>query len=261
MQKPLIDVLFMSEKRKTVLLLLKDGAKEMSPLIDHLKTSRQSLLPQMKILEEHHLITHYDDIYELTCIGKLIVDSMVPLLDKIDVLDANIDYWGSRELAFIPPQLLEKISQLDKCEIINPSIHELFSIHTSINPKCEEASCVYIVTNILYPDFQSTIVDILEKNTGIQYIVSQKLLDEIKTKYQKEFATFLKNKSFKMYVCNKEMKFLYFTFDSEQSLLTVLNKKEEFDHKFMLCKDQDAVDWIKELFEYYFEDSTLITEI
>ena len=92
MKKPLLDVLFMSEKRKTVLLMLEDGAKEMDTFLKALDTSRQALLPQMKILEEHHLITHFNDAYELTTIGKLIVNKMVPLLKTAGVLDVDVDY-------------------------------------------------------------------------------------------------------------------------------------------------------------------------
>ena len=46
MKKSLIDVLFMSEKRKRVLLLLQDGTKEMEDILKSLDTTRQALLPQ-----------------------------------------------------------------------------------------------------------------------------------------------------------------------------------------------------------------------
>lgn len=76
MKKSLLDVLFMSEKRRRVLLLLQDGTKEMEDILKSLDTTRQALLPQIRILKEHCLIDHYDDTYELTTIGKLIVDDI-----------------------------------------------------------------------------------------------------------------------------------------------------------------------------------------
>lgn len=261
MKKSLLDVLFMSEKRKAVLLLLEDGAKEMDTILKFLKTSRQSLLPQIKILKEHHLVTHYDDTYELTSVGKLIVDAMIPLLDKTEVLDNDIDYWGSRNLDFIPSYLLEKIDQLKNCEIINPSLTELFAIHKSLNPEYNVSKSVSVVTTILYPDFDSIVTEMLENNIDFYYIVSQELFDKIRTEHREEFAKFIKNKYFNMYVYNKEMKFLYFTFDNVHSLISMLKNNGEFDYKFMLCKGQSAVDWTKELFEYYRKDSTLINEI
>ena len=261
MKKPLLDVLFMSEKRKTVLLLLKDSAKEMDTLLKSLKTSRQSLLPQIKILEEHHLVIHYDDTYKLTTIGKLIVDEMIPLINKTEVLDSDIDYWGNHNLDFIPSYLLEKIDQLKNCEIINPSLTELFSTHKSLNPEYKVSPSVYTVTTILYPEFDSIVTEMLENNVDFYYIVSQELLNKIRTEYQDEFANFIKNRSFNMYVYNKEMKFLYFTFDSVHSLITMLKNNGEFDHKFMLCRSQSAVDWTKELFDYYLKDSSPVTEL
>lgn len=261
MKKTLLDVIFASEKRKVVLLLLRDGAKETEYLLKCLDTTRQALLPQMKVLEKHSLISHYDDAYELTTIGKLIVDDMGPLLSKTEVFDSDIDYWGSRNLDFIPSYLLEKIAQLRNCEIINPSLTELFNVHKSFNPDYEVSPTVYTVTTMLYPNFDSIVTEMLENNVEFQYIVSQELLNMIRTEYHEEFAKFIKNKSFNMYVYNKEMNFLYFTFDSVHSLICMLKNNGGFDHKFMLCRGQSAVNWVKELFEYYLKDSTPITEI
>ena len=91
--KPLLDVICKSEKRKGALLLLQDGAKEMEEILKSLDTNRQALLPQIRVLEEHYLVNHQNDVYKLTTIGKLLVDEMVPLLDIIEVLDIDIDYW------------------------------------------------------------------------------------------------------------------------------------------------------------------------
>lgn len=261
MSKLLCDVLFASEKRKIVLLLLRDGAKEMEYLLKYLGTTRQALLPQMKVLENHCLISHYDDTYELTTIGKLIVDDMGPLIYKSEVFDSDIGYWGSRNLDFIPSYLLEKIDQLRNCEIINPSLTELFNVHKSLNPNYNISRTVYVVTTMLYPNFDSIITEILENDVDFRYVVSQELLNMIRTEHQEKFAKFIKNKSFNMYVCHKEMNFLYFTFDNVHSILCMLKNNKEFDHKFMLCRGQSAINWVKELFEYYLKESTPITEI
>ncbi|WP_407281871.1 transcriptional regulator FilR1 domain-containing protein [Methanolobus sp. WCC1] len=244
-----------------VLLSLQDGAKEMATLLELINTNRNSLLPQMKILEAHYLIKHYNDTYELTTIGKLVVDNMIPLLEKTNIIDLDIDYWGSRNLDFIPSNLLDKIGQLKDYEIINPPITELFSMHKSFNVDYNVSSHVYVVTTILYPDFDSIIAELLVNNVNFHYIVSQELLNKLKTEYQKEFAGFINNKFFHMYVYTKEMKFIYFTFDSVHSVISAFNKKGDFDYKFMLCKGQSAVDWTKELYDCILEDSRVVDEI
>jgi predicted transcriptional regulator len=260
-KKRLLDVAFASEKRMNVLLFLHGGAKEMATLLELMDTSRNSLLPQMKILEEHYLIIHYNDTYELTTIGKLLVDNMIPLVDKTNVIDIDVDYWGSRDLDFIPSYLLKKIGQLNHCEIINPDITELFSMHKSFNIDYKVSSRVYVVTTTLYPNFNSNIAELLENNVDFYYIVSQELLNKLRTEYKKEFTSFISNKFFHMYIYTKEMKFLYFTFDSVHSVISAFNNNGEFDYKFMLCKGQSAVDWTKELYDHILKDSTAVTEI
>lgn len=52
MEKLLLEVIFASEKRKEVLLLLQDGARGIEDILDSVGTTRTSLLPQMKILEK-----------------------------------------------------------------------------------------------------------------------------------------------------------------------------------------------------------------
>ncbi|WP_366931319.1 hypothetical protein [Methanolobus sp.] len=114
MKKLILDVIFKSEKRKNTLIILQEGPTEMENLLKYLETTRQALLPQTKILEDNYLVTHYNDTYELTIIGKLIVNEMIPLLDTIKLLDIDINYWGTRNLNFIPPHLLKILNETHK---------------------------------------------------------------------------------------------------------------------------------------------------
>jgi len=261
MKKPLLDVIFASEKRKQVLLLLQDGAKEMEAILNSLNTTRQALLPQMKVLEEHHLVSHYDDTYELTTIGKPIVDNMKSIIDKTGVFDTDIDYWGTHELTFIPSHLLKRINELENCEVVSPPITDLYSFHKSFKLEDKEGSPVYIVTTFLYPDFYSIFTELLERNVTAYYIVSQELLDKIRDNYSKEFAELIKDNSFKMYVYNKKMKFLFFIFNAVHLLISMLKQNGKFDHKFVLSTNTKEFEWAKELFEYYLKDSMPITQI
>ena len=111
-------------REKNTLLLLQDGAKGIEYLLEPLDTTRQALLPQMRVLEEHHLVSRNKDVYELTTIGKLIVEDMVPLLSTLEVLDIDIDYWGMHKLDFMPSQLLRRIDELKTCNLIKVPFQE-----------------------------------------------------------------------------------------------------------------------------------------
>ena len=250
----------MSEKRKDALLLLQDGAKEMETLLKSLDTTRQALLPQMKVLEEHYLVSHDRDTYELTTIGKLIVDEMASLVGTIKVFDIDIDYWGTHNFDFIPSFLLKRMNDLRECEIITPSLAELYSLH-KIYHENKVTEYVYSVGNIFYPDYRTKFTEMIDNNITINYIVSKDLLNKVKTEYYEDFRVFIKNKYFNLYVYNKEMNFLFFTFDDYHLVINSLKKDGNFDNKYILCNTDDALKWGKDLFDYYMKDSKLITTV
>ncbi|WP_292463478.1 winged helix-turn-helix domain-containing protein [Methanolobus sp.] len=260
MTKALLDVIFASGKRKGVLQLLKDGPQEMEYLLKSLDTTRQALLPQIRTLEDHYLIDQHKDAYQLTIIGKLLVDKMTPFLETIEVLDANIDYWGTHNIDFIPPHLLKEIKEIKNCEIINPPLTDLYSLHKSfhLNQKTEST---YTVTNFLYPDYCTIFTDLIDNGITVNYIVSKELFDKIKIEHCNNFQSFMKSKLFNFFSYNKKMNFLFFTFDDFHIVISLLKKDGDFDSKFILCSTQDALNWGKEMFDYYLNDSVQITQI
>ena len=56
MDKALIDLLFMSQKRKDLLLLLKNGGKTIEEIIGTLNVNPTGMLPQIKKLKDEHLV-------------------------------------------------------------------------------------------------------------------------------------------------------------------------------------------------------------
>jgi predicted transcriptional regulator len=260
MTKALLDVIFASGKRKNVLQLLQNDPQEMEYLLTSLDTTRQALLPQIRILEDHYLIDQHKDTYQLTIIGKLLVDKMTPFLETIEVLDVNIDYWGTHNIDFIPPHLLKTIKEMKNCEIINPPLTELYSLHKTYH-KDKITDHVYSVGNIFYPDYQSRFTEMIDNKITINYIISDNLFDKIRTEDYEYFKLVIESGYFKLYVYNKKMNFLFFTFDDYHIVINPLKKDGDFDSKYIFCSREAALKWGKDLFDYYLKDSTPITQL
>jgi predicted transcriptional regulator len=260
MTKALLDVIFASGKRKSVLQLLQNGPQEMEYLLTSLDTTRQALLPQIRILENNNLIDQHKDTYQLTIIGKLLVDKMAPFLETIEVLDVNIDYWGTHNIDFIPPHLLKTIKEMKNCEIINPPLTELYSLHRSFH-HTRNTESVYIASNILYPNYSTIFTELFDNKITLNYIVSKDLLNKIRTDHYDYFKDFIKSKYLKLYVYNGKMDFLLFTYDDFHIVINMLKKGGDFDSRFILCSTQNALEWGKDMFNYYLKDSVKITEI
>ena len=261
MKKPLLDVVFASEKRKGVLLLLRDRAMEMESLFSALNTTRQALLPQIRILEGHYLVSHHKDTYELTTSGKLIVDEMEPLLSTVDVLDFNTSFWGERDLEFIPPSLLKRIYELGECKIIKPNIAEAYNILEDFHEYSKKSESTFAVTNFLYPDYQILFSELILNGVNTYFIASKDLLETIRTQHYCYFKMLMENKLFHLFVYPEKIHVLGFALNDRYTLLSILNTSGEFDNKHVLCSSTSALEWGKELFDHYLKDSTPITGI
>ncbi len=260
MKKALLDVLFRSEKRKHVLLLLKDGARGMEDLLTSLNTTRQALLPQIKVLEESYLVDHYDDTYELTTIGKLIVDEITPFLSTLEVLN-DIDYWGTRRLDFIPPHLFKRINQLQKCEIVRPSsvdIHDLNKtvMKTSYMSEFQRALCTFY-----HPDFPQFFSGLMQNSADVYFVTTPEVVDKLRTERIADFEELLKNELFHFYACSLKMDLLAIVFNNYHLLIRPLKSDGEIDSNHVLCSNPSALEWANELFDYYLKESVLIKEI
>ena len=73
MESSLLDVLFLSEKRKNLLLLLLDGPKNIEEIKNILDVRSSPIMTQIKILMKQDLIVENNRLYKLSSIGEILV--------------------------------------------------------------------------------------------------------------------------------------------------------------------------------------------
>ncbi|MDG6244598.1 MAG: winged helix-turn-helix domain-containing protein [Methanolobus sp.] len=256
MSKKLLDIIFASEKRKNVLLLLLDGAKEMNTLFNLLETSRNSLLPQIRLLEDHYLVNRHNDTYELTNIGQLIVKEMLPLLESIDVLDQDIDYWGTHDLGFVPPHLLKSIGKLRECKVITPSFKDIYKLNDEILETSPISKYHYGIVTFYHPLFPQFLSKMISNNVNVHMIVSQSVMEGFRTEHSAEFEKLMQNEFFHFSVYNGNMSFVGFACNDYYFMMRLLKSNGEYDTKYILCNDKEALEWGKELFAHCLKYST-----
>ncbi|MBN2111167.1 MAG: winged helix-turn-helix domain-containing protein [Methanosarcinaceae archaeon] len=242
-------------------MTLKDGAKEMDILLKSLKTTRQALLPQLRILEESMLIEQHDDTYELTTIGQLLVSEMGMLVDTVKVLDVDISYWGDRQLDFIPPGLLKRLNELGPCSVVVPGMTELLEINKEFFEMSKDSSNVTKVTTFLYPNFPVIYSAWIDNGLHISLIISAELFKKIKKDHAEEFRKYLGRGQMDLFVYHDEIKFLSFAHNDYCASLKLLRKSGEYDSKELLCCNSSAVEWCRELCEHYKGKSTRVADI
>ena len=126
MEKTLTDLLFMSKKRKDLLLLLKKGSKNIDEIVDELHVNPTGMLPQIKKLKEEYLIIQNDRDYVLSSLGEILVEKMEPLLDILEVIEENEDFWQERDLSGVQTTFLERLNELKPSFLIRPYPDNIF---------------------------------------------------------------------------------------------------------------------------------------
>jgi predicted transcriptional regulator len=213
------------------------------------------------MLEEHHLVSHYEDTYELTIIGKLIVEKMIPLLKKIEALGNDIDYWGTHDLNFIPPHFLQRIDELRECRVIKPSITDLYEIDNEFHEASKRSESHYVITTYIHPEFYRLVYEMMNNNVQIYFVFPSDLLDKLQPARYSELIEISKSELVHIFVYPKKIDFLFFAFNDTHSMLSLLTNNGEFDGKYVLCRCKKSLEWEKELFDYYLKESTPINEI
>ncbi|TGC09524.1 helix-turn-helix transcriptional regulator [Methanolobus halotolerans] len=261
MKKELLDVIFKSEKRKEILILLQDGSKEMEDILQSLNSSRQALLPQIRILEEHYLVSQEKDTYELTTIGKLIIDEMVPFVNTVDALDVDIDYWGTRRLDFIPPHLIKRISELGKCEVVNPPLNEAYELNKQVVEDCYKSKSVFIISTFFHPMYPTLFSKLIENNVNVYAIFSQDVVNLIRSNYYADYLELRAQNLVHLFMYTKKMNLQAVVCNDHCLLMRLLKSNDGVDNKHVVCFNPCALEWGKEVFDCYMKNSTPITEL
>ncbi|MGA9189544.1 MAG: ArsR family transcriptional regulator [Methanosarcina sp.] len=91
MRSSLITILLSSEKRTDLLLLLKKKPQTIEEINDELDTNSVAILPQLKRLKENGLVVQEDRVYDLSLLGRIIVQKMESLVKAFRHLEKNYD--------------------------------------------------------------------------------------------------------------------------------------------------------------------------
>lgn len=261
MRRSLLETIFMSEKRKNLLLLLRDGPREMGAILRTLDVTRHALLPQIKILSENGLVLKEKDICRLSEIGEIIVEDMIPLVGTLTVLENNYDYWTEHELGSIPLHLLRRIRELGCCKVIEPDLNNMFELNKDMVEQALKSKFVLGATAFLHPSYPSVFLDFVKNKINVSVIMTEDATEKLKADYRAELKLFLDCGKGKLYVYPDNMELASLFITEMFMMICLFDNKGRYDRKDLLFCNADAVHWGQELFEYYLLRSDQITEI
>ncbi len=261
MKISLIDLAFLSEKRKDVLLLLEEGPKTGDEIKTALNVNSTSIMPQIKKLKEGRLILQDDrNTYKLSEMGEIVVEKMEPLLNTVRVFEENYDYWTNHDFTAIPESLLNRIDELGNYFMLEADLNRLFEVPEDFKNNLLESRHVKMFLSYFNPLHVEMYSELARKGAEICLILTEPVYDRMKKDYYEDLKSLVESENVQIYICDKNVTLKNVVTERFCSLV-LFDKKGKFDHQRLMSFDESALKWCEELFLHYKDLSTLLEKL
>lgn len=257
MMSSLIDLIFFSEKRKNLLVQLANGPMDIDEIKEILNVKSCALMPQIKKLKDMDMIVQKGNIYQLSDIGAVIVEKMLPLNSVLDVFDGNKDYWSKHDRSPIPEHLIKKIDMLGRCNLDEPDLDHIFEFPSYLREKLNRSKTIKSFYSYFCPDCPSIQASCAESGAEAHLILDEKVYNRLKNDFEEEYCVLLDNKV-SLYIYSGEVRPSSFMVTDNFVMLKLFGKDGEFDHRKITSFVPSALEWGNELAQYYIDRSTKI---
>jgi len=256
----LLNVISASDKRRNLLILLNSGPREWDDIKRILNVTSTGMLPQIKILEEEHLIERDGRKFFLTPIGKVLTTHMEPLIKTMEILDKNRKFWGEHNIGVLPMEILLHIAELGNYQIIeNPDI-EIFEADTFLK-NISTSKVLKGISHTVHPRYPSFFLTLAKRGVESHLILTPAVFHVIKEKYRNLLEEWLQYRNAHLYVSSEDIKFSYAVTDNVFSI-SLFYTSGVFDSKNdVVSFDPSAREWGERIFSYYQKQSRKIESL
>lgn len=261
MELQLIDTIFFSDKRKNLLLLLKEGPKTIEEIKTGLEVSSSPIMAQIRILLKEGLLVQKGDSYELSIKGKLIIPKMEPLLSTFQVFDENHDYWARQNLRTLPPHLLDRIGELGSCKELLPDKAHIFDYPPEIMEPLYKSKTVMEVSSLFRSGYPSLYLDLAKRGIKVSLVLEKPIYEKLISDFRADAEEFLNLENTCLFVCYHKIELASCIVTDSFVSLSMISKEGRYYNHEMVSFEKTALTWGQELFNYYMDMSEQITEI
>ena len=262
MSNSLLELIFLSEKRKNLLLFLKEGPNNIEEIKTNLDTSAVAILPQIKKLRDDSLVFRTEDSYFLSPLGIAVAERMHAMMRVLNVFSRNYDYWADHAVECLPSPLKSRIGDLENCIFSEPpDWTHLFEPHREFVEKLTVSRKIKGISAIFFPLYPSLFLSFAKNGADVTLLVTLPVYERIKGEYRSELREFLSLDNTCLYVCEEKIEFSHVVTDKFLSLSLPFSNGA-FDHtRDVLCFDPVALKWGEDLFAYYRDRSEKIKKV
>ncbi|AKB84204.1 winged helix-turn-helix domain-containing protein [Methanococcoides methylutens] len=256
----LLSVLTFSEKRKDLLFLLEEGPRSLSQIREYFDVSSPEISPRLKEMEAANLIIKDEKEYHITPIGKVAAKYLNPLVNTLESIEKNEDFWKDHILEGIPQHLLDRISELGECIVHEESLENIYDSHKKFLDNIARSKEVCGVSSIFIPIYPEFFANLAKNNVPTSLILTRNVFEKVKNEYTETMQAYLDSDNTRLYLI-ESAKVAFVTTDDFFSL-SLFFKNGTYDPQRDLMGTGNTIsNWGKELFEYYKREAREITSL
>ncbi|MCL2142609.1 MAG: winged helix-turn-helix domain-containing protein [Methanimicrococcus sp.] len=244
------DILFLSEKRKQILLFLLNGPKTIDEIKEKLVSKSSPLMVQIRILIRNHLVQEEEEGFSLTPFGKYAVQDMKSILEMFSVLDKEPSYWIDVDFSAIPAHLLNRIGDLKNIQLNFPEKECIFDRTTVVRQKLKSAESLIEISSVFRKDYITDYVKIAEKDIGVSFVLTKNVIDRLENEFPEIYYRYMRLKNVRFFIC-PDMKLASCTITDKFVALSLFMENGRFFNHDLVSECKSAIHWGNDLFHHY----------
>jgi predicted transcriptional regulator len=249
MQHELIDVVFRSQKRRDLLLLLGEKPRTMEEIKTLLDVSPTAILPQIKRLTDSDLVIQKNGNYELTDMGDQVFKKVQSLVNVLTLLEQD-NYWIEHDLSGIPKYLLDRIGDLKDCKLVEPDPSQIFEPSTELLNFFSSSRYLMVFSSFYRPEFLPLYTRLGRLESDVTLIFTESVLEKIMQNYQKKVRKLATMQNTELFVCNDGVKLAELMVSDHGMIISLFDNNGRFYYEYMSCSEPEAINWAKELIDF-----------
>lgn len=254
MTTELIGTLFLSEKRKNLMIYLLNGPMTIEEIKVELNVTTSAIMTQIKILMDQGFVAYDNNVYSLTALGHVISQKMIPLLNTLEMYSSNQKYWKDHKPAF-PPALLSRIGELQNCSLIEPELSRLYELPLKFEENLLKSDRISEISSFFSPVYQSTYTDLIRNGVEIDLILPPSAFERFNTDYDGLLGEYLSSPNFRIYIYNEPIEIASAVITNHFLSVSLFNNNGIYHNHCLMSFEPSSIRWGEDLFNHYLEKS------
>lgn len=254
----LLTTITASDKRKRILLQIREfGPQSLDDIRNILRVPTTSILPQIRILEDHDLIRKEQKQWTLTHVGMIITEKLFSLVRITDVLDKNQQYWYAHAIETLPPEFIIRISDLGNYSITSSDTIHTFIPKNTFHEQMEKTRFFRGMSATIHPDHLLLYLRLARAGRDISHITTQKAYEILVICYPDEMKELSEMKPNAFIISPVDFGWECVVTDDLLILSLFLKSGAVDPNCDLISADESARIWGCDLYQYYASKSSL----